>query len=168
MHALKTLATVAVSAAGAALLAASPAAADELAGSDGVIPEPRGVTCVAPIASRPSVACTQAATLWFNSKSLGLGSGTMFRTVTAVGRQVTPLAYSNLAGYRFLGNGAGKGQGVKNNAAAGTNNNGRVVVVNVWYEFGFSGPVDTINPAITKNLTVTKNENASLNVGYRV
>ena len=92
----------------------------------------------------------------------------MFRTTTAVGRQVTPLAYSNLAGYRFLGNGAGKGQGVKNNAAAGTNNNGRVVVVNVWYNSGFSGPVDTINPAITKNLTVTKNENASLNVGYRV
>lgn len=133
-------------------------------GQMGVVPS--NSTCVLPVAHGPT-SCTQAATLWFNSKAYGYGSGTQFVATTPVGQQVRSLAISNLAGYTFLGRGAGKGQAVKNNAAAGSNNNGNPIYVNVWYNSGFKGARDGIRPATTRNLAATKNDDASLNVLYR-
>jgi len=125
------------------------------------------VTCVQPVTGRP-VGCTQAATLWYNSKAYGYGSGTKFSRTTPVGSQLVSLAVSDLAGYTFQTPGeAGYGKPVKNNAAASTNNNGdSATYINVWYNSGFKGAKDQIPPATTKDLVATKNNDASLNVSY--
>lgn len=124
-------------------------------------------TCVQPVTGR-AVGCTQAATLWYNSKAYGYGSGTKFSRTTPVGSQLVSLAVSDFAGYTFQTPGeAGYGKPVKNNAAASTNNNGdSATYVNIWFNSGFKGAKDQIPPATTKDLVATKNENASLSISY--
>lgn len=66
---------------------------------------------------------------------------------------------SNLAGYEFLSNGAGKGQAVKNNSASADNY--RNQAARVYFNSGYGGVNDLV-PALTGvQLTNTYNENAS-------
>lgn len=69
---------------------------------------------------------------------------------------------SNFANYRFLSSGAGKGQGVKNNAAS-ARNNASVCDAKVYYNSNYQGPSDTIKDGTWANLSNTYNENASFN-----
>jgi hypothetical protein len=68
----------------------------------------------------------------------------------------------DFVGYRFLSNGAGKGQLVKNNAASARNRDSRWTA-RIWFNSGQQGSHDEILPSTDcKNLQNTYNENASL------
>ncbi len=87
---------------------------------------------------------------FYNSQEYGYGSVSDFWN-----------AVSNLSGYKFLGTGAGKGQYVKNNAAA-VYNADPDVKARVYYNSNYSGKYDTIDQNWKGNLLVAlKNENAS-------
>lgn len=66
---------------------------------------------------------------------------------------------TNLAGYKFLTNGNGKGQYVKNNAASVSS--WRNAAARVHFNSGFTGAYDYVQPYEDRNLTNTYNENAS-------
>lgn len=122
--------------------------------------------CAVPTNGSPTD-CTEMATLWYNSSRYGYGSGTGFTQSNPAGSTVYPLQVSNLAGFTFSASGAGQGQYLKNNAAASTNNNSSsYIYVDVWYNSGYHGPVDSIPPATTRDLVATKNEDASLGTVY--
>jgi murein DD-endopeptidase MepM/ murein hydrolase activator NlpD len=66
--------------------------------------------------------------------------------------------------YKFISAGAGQGQCVKNNAASAKNLTGRYVTV--FYNSGYSGPIDNFSPGADANLRdYLKNENAGHLVG---
>jgi murein DD-endopeptidase MepM/ murein hydrolase activator NlpD len=66
--------------------------------------------------------------------------------------------------YVFVGAGAGQGQCVKNNAASAWNRTGRYVTV--FYNSGYSGPIDNFSPGADANLRdYLKNENAAHLIG---
>ncbi|MCT2587020.1 peptidase inhibitor family I36 protein [Actinophytocola gossypii] len=67
----------------------------------------------------------------------------------------------DFAGKVFKGPGAGKGQGVKNNAASACNYNPNYVAV-VYFNSWYSGRADVIPPGECENLLITYNENASV------
>ncbi|KOX35755.1 MULTISPECIES: peptidase inhibitor family I36 protein [unclassified Streptomyces] len=70
----------------------------------------------------------------------------------------------DLAPYKFLGPGNGKGQSVKNNAASFYN--GSFQITTVFFNSNYSGPCDSFEPhATAKQLRNTYNENASLGFG---
>ncbi|MFC8900468.1 hypothetical protein [Streptomyces cinereoruber] len=70
----------------------------------------------------------------------------------------------DLAPYKFLGNGNGKGQPVKNNAASFYN--GSFQITTVFFNSNYGGPCDTFEPHSTaKQLRNTYNDNASLGFG---
>lgn len=122
--------------------------------------------CAVPTNGSPTD-CTEMATLWYNSSGYGYGSGIAFTQTSPAGGNVYPLQVYDLAPYTFRSAGAGQGQAVKNNAAASTNNNsGSYIYVDVWFNSGYKGPVDSIPPATTRDLVATKNEDASLNTVY--
>lgn len=61
--------------------------------------------------------------------------------------------------YKFVGAGAGQGLCVKNNAASAWNRTGKYVTV--FYNSGYSGPIDNFSPGAEANLRdYLKNENA--------
>lgn len=66
---------------------------------------------------------------------------------------------TDLLGYDFLTSGNGSGEPVKNNAASVANlkNQG----ARVYYNSGYAGISDYVNPLSERNLVDTKNENAS-------
>ncbi|MFI6689862.1 hypothetical protein [Streptomyces sp. NPDC050485] len=66
---------------------------------------------------------------------------------------------SNFAGYEFSGRGDGVGQDVKNNAASVIDH--RIIPLVVYYNSGYAGPRDRVNPKSGRNLDETYNENAS-------
>jgi murein DD-endopeptidase MepM/ murein hydrolase activator NlpD len=66
--------------------------------------------------------------------------------------------------YKFVSAGAGQGQCVKNNAASAWNRTGRYVTV--FYNSGYSGPIDNFSPGADANLRAyLKNENAAHLIG---
>lgn len=66
--------------------------------------------------------------------------------------------------YEFKGSGAGQGQCVKNNAASAWNRTGRYVTV--FYNSGYSGPIDNFSPGASANLRpYLKNDNAGHRIG---
>jgi len=67
---------------------------------------------------------------------------------------------SNLSGYAFLSAGSGQGQAVKNNSASVSNNH-PTKAVRVYFNSGYVGSYDNVNPITSRNLSVTYNENAS-------
>lgn len=66
----------------------------------------------------------------------------------------------DFASARFLGEGNGKGQGVKNNAASVCNYNSTYHVM-VFFNSNHEGAYDVIPPGDCENLVKTYNENAS-------
>lgn len=66
----------------------------------------------------------------------------------------------NLDPYVFVGHGAGSGQRVKNNAASVINNHDQDA--RVYFKSGYRGVSELIESKRFKNLTTTKNENASM------
>jgi hypothetical protein len=87
---------------------------------------------------------------YYNSAKYGYGS--LFDTDTGI---------ANLAGYRFLSSGNGKGQYVKNNAAACYNTNNYVYGI-VFFNSNFTGDRDIFVPNEKRDLVYfLKNENAS-------
>jgi hypothetical protein len=147
-------------------LSVGPAASPtSQSGDNQAVDAAESALCVLP-AGGGSVSCKTKGALFYNSRAYGYGSGTMWIKESPVGTQVRLLAISNLAGYKFISRGAGQGQYVKNNAAAGQNPNGRGLSMTVWYNSGFKGARDSIPAATTKDLVATKNENASLDLNY--
>ncbi len=87
---------------------------------------------------------------YYNSSTLGYGSVSDFA-----------YAQANLTGYKFLTYGPGKGQYVKNNAAASYNRSPDYYA-RVYYNSNFAGKYDTIDRLWKGNLIpALKNENAS-------
>ncbi len=87
---------------------------------------------------------------YYNSSQYGYGSVADFYWMTG-----------NLAGYKFLGTGAGKGQYVKNNAAA-CHNTDNYMDGRVYYNSGLTGKYDQFATNAKRNLSsALKNENAS-------
>lgn len=69
---------------------------------------------------------------------------------------------NDFAGYVFVGPGAGKGQPVKNNAAAAKNRDA-TFTARIWFNSNQKGIYDNIGPSTScRNLVNTYNENASL------
>lgn len=66
---------------------------------------------------------------------------------------------TDLAGYKFLTRGNGKGQYVKNNAASVSN--WRNTAARVHFNSDFQNQFDFVQPYEDRNLSVTYNENAS-------
>lgn len=66
---------------------------------------------------------------------------------------------TDLAGYKFLTTGSGKGQYVKNNAASVSS--WRNAPARVHFNRNFGGPYDYVDNFEDRNLSVTYNENAS-------
>ncbi|MGW1776817.1 peptidase inhibitor family I36 protein [Streptomyces sp. NPDC002104] len=99
-------------------------------------------------------------TFYYNSGSDG-GS-----RITFTGRSGWDGEIADLAGYKFLDNGAGKGQNVKNNA--GGFYNGSMQKATVFFRSGFVGACDTV-PSVSRayKLVNTYNDNASLGFGSR-
>ncbi len=92
---------------------------------------------------------------YYNSDKYGFGSVSDFYN-----------GIRDLAGYRFLGTGNGKGQYVKNNAAACHNTNNYVYGI-VFYNSNFGGDRDIYVPNEKRDLVYyLKNENASYGWTY--
>lgn len=85
---------------------------------------------------------------YYNSERYGWGSGIDFDA-----------SVRDLAGYRFKSPGNGRGQLVKNNAAAVWNKRGQAA--RVYYNSGYGGVSDYVAPRTVRDLDVTANENAS-------
>jgi murein DD-endopeptidase MepM/ murein hydrolase activator NlpD len=94
--------------------------------------------------------------LYYNSDTEG--------SVSDFSGSVSDYGASQPSCYEFKGSGAGKGQCVKNNAASAWNRTGRYVTV--FYNSGYSGPIDNFSPGSSANLRAyLKNDNAGHRVG---
>ena len=67
----------------------------------------------------------------------------------------------DFAGFTFLSSGNGKGQPVKNNAASACNKD-NLLTARIYFNSGWAGPYDDVQPGTCRNLSNTYNENASL------
>jgi hypothetical protein len=70
------------------------------------------------------------------------------------------LGVKDFATVKFIGDGAGKGQLVKNNAASACNKDDNLTA-RVYFSSNWQGAYDSIAPGTCKNLVKTYNENAS-------
>ncbi len=70
------------------------------------------------------------------------------------------LGVKDFATVRFVADGAGKGQLVKNNAASACNKDDNLTA-RVYFNSDWAGEYDSIAPGTCKNLVNTYNENAS-------
>jgi hypothetical protein len=92
---------------------------------------------------------------YYNSAQYGYGSSSDFE-----------YAVRDLVGYKFLSSGSGKGQYVKNNAAAGWNTF-NYAAARVYYNSNYGGFYDTFLANEKGNLiSPLKNENASMSWVY--
>ncbi len=91
---------------------------------------------------------------YYNSSTYGYGSFSDFAADKP-----------NLAGYHFLSTGKGKGQYVKNNAAAVRNTEYNYFAY-VYFNSNYVGVTDRVEKHQTRNLYNTKNENASFRYAF--
>ncbi|MEV7441891.1 hypothetical protein AB0O22_12150 [Streptomyces sp. NPDC091204] len=115
---------------------------------------------VSPAQAGVGITCTGEAncgTFYYNS---GLsGSRTTFTGSGGINGSI-----SDLAGYKFLDSGAGKGTPVKNGAASFYN--GSPTPTTIFFNSGYNGACDTVAPYTNANrLANTYNNNAALAFG---
>jgi hypothetical protein len=70
------------------------------------------------------------------------------------------LGVKDFSTVRFIADGAGKGELVKNNAASACNKDDNLTA-RVYFNSGWKGDYDSIAPGTCRNLSKTYNENAS-------
>ncbi|GAB3996811.1 hypothetical protein GCM10029992_17970 [Glycomyces albus] len=94
--------------------------------------------------------------LYYNSDNRG--------SVSDFAGSISNYGASQPSCYEYKGPGAGQGQCVKNNAASAWNRTGKYVTV--FYNSGYSGPIDNFSPGAKANLRAyLKNDNAGHRIG---